>query len=72
MDRAAWQATVHGVAESDTTEVTQHACTTITTEGFLGIGSQGPTRQRGFFFWLTLFPVVAESQKDFLKLFCNL
>ena len=26
MNRGAWQATVHGVAESDMTEVTQHAC----------------------------------------------
>ena len=26
MDRGAWQATVHRVAESDTTEVTQHIC----------------------------------------------
>ena len=26
MDRGAWQATVHRVAESDTTEVTEHAC----------------------------------------------
>ena len=25
MDRGDWQATVHGVAESDTTEVTEHA-----------------------------------------------
>ena len=27
MDRGAWQATVHGVAESDMTEATQQACT---------------------------------------------
>ena len=26
MDRGTWQATVHGVAELDTTEATQHAC----------------------------------------------
>ena len=26
MDRGAWQATVHRVAESDTIEVTEHAC----------------------------------------------
>ena len=25
MDRGAWQATVHGVIKSDTTEVTEHA-----------------------------------------------
>ena len=32
MDRGAWWATVHGVPESDTSEVTEHAC--------LRIGSQ--------------------------------
>ena len=26
MDRGAWRATVHSLAESDTTEATQHAC----------------------------------------------
>ena len=26
LDRGAWQATVYGVTESDTTEATQHAC----------------------------------------------
>ena len=26
MDRGAWKATVHGVAQSDMTKVTQHAC----------------------------------------------
>ena len=26
MDRGAWRATVHGVAESDKTGVTEHAC----------------------------------------------
>ena len=29
MDRGARWATVHGVTESDTTEVTQHACSTV-------------------------------------------
>ena len=29
MDGGAWQTTVHGVAESDTTEVTEHACSTL-------------------------------------------
>ena len=27
MDRGTWWATVHRVAESDTTEATKHACT---------------------------------------------
>ena len=29
MDRGAWQATVHGVAESGVTEVTPQACTRL-------------------------------------------
>ena len=29
MDRGAWRATVHKVAESDTTEATEHACMQI-------------------------------------------
>ena len=29
MDRRAWQATFHGVAKSQTTEVTKQACTHI-------------------------------------------
>ena len=28
MDRGAWWAIVHAVAESDTTEATEHACST--------------------------------------------
>ena len=36
MDRGAWWATVHRVAESDTTEVTEHACTRLKI-GFEGL-----------------------------------
>ena len=32
MDKGAWQATVHSVEESDTTEATQHACIRSSTQ----------------------------------------
>ena len=32
MDRGVWQATVHWVTESDTTEATEHACPVGTVE----------------------------------------
>ena len=34
MDRGAWQATVHCVSESNTTEATQHAHTNVTSFSF--------------------------------------
>ena len=34
MDRGAWQTTVHGVAELDRTEATEHACTKTYTSHF--------------------------------------
>ena len=35
IDRGAWQATVHGVAESDMTEMTEHACSVYVNATFL-------------------------------------
>ena len=47
MDSGAWRATVHGVAELDTTEETEHACTAESVQpGFLILMSDGAPHSR--------------------------
>ena len=47
MDSGAWRATVHGVAELDMTEETEHACTAESVQpGFLILMSDGAPHSR--------------------------
>ena len=49
MDRGAWQATVHGIAELDTTEATSHTCM-LGHEGVFMVGIAPFKRKRHKFF----------------------
>ena len=78
MDRGAWWAIVHRVVkESDTTEVTQHACTHCSLQGLyfqsphLITSQETATLSKLIFPFARILPAFSFSRITFLNFDCN-